>query len=84
MERKPETDRRWQAWDTCTNGVVEAGQWYRKGAGTGDRFAMHFMGRACEFGLGVTKDRAEAVQWYRKAAESGFTPAAERLKTLGE
>jgi len=67
-----------------TKDVVEAGQWYQKGAGTGDRFAMYFMGRACEFGLGVTKDRAEAVQWYRKAAEPGFTPAAERLKTLGE
>jgi len=26
------------------------------------------MGRASDFGLGVTKDRAEAVQWYRKAA----------------
>ena len=62
--------RRGAAWGTCT--------------GTGDRFAMYFMGRACEFGLGVTKDRAEAVQWYRKAAEPGFTPAAERLKTLGE
>jgi TPR repeat protein len=45
---------------------------------------MRTAGRACEFSLGVTKDRAEAVQWYRKAAESGFTPAAERLKTLGE
>lgn len=62
----------------------EAAQWYRKGAGTGDRYAMYFMGRACEFGLGVTKDRAEAVEWYRKAAASGFTPAAERLKKLGE
>ena len=34
----------------------------RKGAGTGDRFAMYFMGRACEFDLGVSKDRAEAMQ----------------------
>jgi TPR repeat protein len=62
----------------------EAGQWYRKGAGTGGRFAMYFMGRACEFRLGVSKDRAEAVQWYQKAAASGFTPAGERLKKLGE
>ena len=64
--------------------VSEAGRWYRKGGATGDRFAMYFLGRAHEFGLGVTRDRAEAVQWYRKAANAGFTPAAERLKTLGE
>jgi len=25
-----------------TKDVVEAGQWYRKGAGTGDRFALYF------------------------------------------
>ena len=61
-----------------------AGQWYRKGADTGDRYAMYFMGRACEFGLGVPKDRAEAAKWYQKSAAAGFTPAAERLKKLGE
>ena len=58
------------------------GKWYKKGASTGDRFAMYFMGRAHEFGLGVPKDRAEAIQWYQKSAASGFTPAAERLKKL--
>lgn len=61
-----------------------AGQWYRKGADTGDRFAAYFMGRACEFGLGVPKDRAEAAKWYQKSAAAGFTPAAERLKKLGK
>jgi hypothetical protein len=61
-----------------------AGQWYRKGADTGDRFAMYYMGRACEFGLGVPKDRSEAAQWYQKSAAAGFTPAAERLKKLNE
>jgi TPR repeat protein len=42
------------------------------------------MGRACEFGLGVPKNRDEAVAWYRKSAASGFTPATERLKKLSE
>ena len=45
---------------------------------------MNVMGRACEFGFGLTRDRAEAVRWYRTAAASGSTPAAERLKTIGE
>jgi TPR repeat protein len=64
--------------------VDDAAQWYRKGADTGDRFAMYYMGRAHEFGLGVTRDRAQAVEWYRKSAATGFTPAADRLKILGE
>jgi len=38
--------------------------------------------RTC--GGGLAKDDAQAVQWYRKSAASGFTPAAERLKKLGE
>jgi TPR repeat protein len=62
----------------------EAAQWYRKAAGTGNPFAAYFMGRALEFGLGVKRDRAEAVQWYRKSAAAGFSPAADRLNTLGE
>src|SRR4029453_11076060 len=37
-----------------------------------------------EFGLGLTRDRAEAVRWYRTAGASGSTQAAERLKTIGE
>jgi len=64
--------------------VDQAAQWYRKGASTGDRYAMYCMGHAHEFGVGVTRDRDEAKQWYRKAAALGFTPAAERLNTLGE
>lgn len=64
--------------------IDEAAGWYRKGADAGDQFAMYSMGRVYEVGLGVTKDRAEAVQWYRKAAALGFTPAADRLKRLGE
>jgi TPR repeat protein len=64
--------------------VDEAAQWYRKGADTGDRYAMYCLGHAHEFGVGVRRDRAEAAQWYRKAADKGFTPAAERLKTLGQ
>jgi TPR repeat protein len=67
-----------------TKDLDEAAQWYRKGAGTGDPFATYFMGRALEFGLGVKRDRAEAVQLYRKSAAAGFTPAADRLETLGE
>jgi hypothetical protein len=67
-----------------TKSADEAAQWYRKGADTGDRFAMYYMGRAHEFGLGVTRDRAEALEWYRKSAAAGFTPAADRLKNLGE
>jgi TPR repeat protein len=62
----------------------EAVQWYRKGADTGDRFAMYCMGRAHEMGLGGSSDRNEAMQWYRKAAASGFPPAVERLRTLQE
>ena len=27
------------------------------------------------YGLGVTKDRAETVRWYRKAAEQGYAEA---------
>ena len=64
--------------------VDQAAQWYRKGISTGDRYAMYCMGHAHEFGVGVTRDRDEAKQWYRKAAALGFTPAGERLKTLGE
>lgn len=67
-----------------TKDVDEAVQWYQKGVGTGDRFALYCLGHAHEFGLGFKRDRAEAVQLYRKSAAQGFAPAADRLKTLGE
>ena len=64
--------------------IGEAKQWYRRGADTGDHFAMYYMGRAYEFGVGVNPDRDAAAKWYRKSAAAGFTPAADRLKKLGD
>jgi uncharacterized protein len=53
----------------------------RKGAETGNTYAMTNLGYLYRNGLGVTQDYDQARQWYQKAAEGGN---ADAMSSLGE
>jgi len=48
---------------------------FRALAEQGNAKAQNILGWMYNYGLGVTKDRAETVRWYRKAAEQGYAEA---------
>ena len=43
---------------------------------------MFSLGRLCEQGEGLPRDRGEALGWYRKAAALGMAEAGRRVEEL--
>lgn len=71
-----------QAWDAGR--VDEALAQWQTAAGSGDRRAMHALGRMYLQGFGVLQSFVEAHKWFNLAASRGDTAAAAERDALAE
>ena len=71
-----------QAWDVGRTDEA-IGQW-QAAAGSGDRRAMHALGRLYHQGLGVLQDYVEAHKWLNLAASRGEAAALAERDALAE
>ena len=71
-----------QAWDAGR--VDEALAQWQTAAGSGDRRAMHALGRMYLQGFGVLQSYVEAHKWFNLAASRGDTVAAAERDALAE